>query len=182
MSDDLALPERDDTRAIWVFTADLDPAAFKAFAKVGERWGLAEALGIEGLGPASVETFLASDLEGYGLERYLAEAHGMDPASVAQDAARLAAVEGPVVLLFSRDLPRDLPRGGTLDPAPPLAFVGRYDAPYNLAPAAVNAPRASTRGQLAGGGSAGERALLGRPLLITLAVLIALAALVLMLA
>ncbi len=180
MSHDLTLPERDDARAIWVFSAALDAAAFAAFTKVGDTWPLAEALGLEGLSPASVEAFLADDLEEYGLERYLTEAHGMDPASVAPDTDRLAAVTGPVVLLFSRGLPDGATR---IDPVPPLAFVGRYDAPYSLAPAASNAPRESTRGHLSGpAGPDPDPGLMRRPLLITLGVLIALAVLVLALA
>lgn len=180
MSDDLSLPDRSDARAIWVFTADLDPTAFAEFTRVGETWPLAEALGLERLSPAAVETFLASDLEGYGLERYLTEAHGMDPASVAPDAARLAAVTGPIVLLFSRGLPEGATR---LDPSPPLAFVGRYDAPWSLEPAAPNLPRESTRGHLTGPeGPAPDPGMMRRPLLITLGVLIALTILVLALA
>lgn len=180
MSDDLTLPDRGDARAIWVFTADLDPAAFKTFAKPGEHWPLAQALGLPGLSPASVETFLTSDLEEYGLERYLTEAHGMDPASVAPDAARLAALEGPVVLLFSRDLPQGATR---IDPELPLAFIGRYDAPYSLAPAPPHLPSDSTRGHLPGpAGPVTDTRSIQRLLLITLGVLIALALLVLVLA
>ena len=176
MSYDLALPEREDARAIWVFTAELDPPAFVAFTKVGETWPLAGALGLPGLSPASVETFHARDLADYGLERYLTEAHGMDPASVGPDSARLAALEGPVVLLFSRHLPRDAKR---IDPRAPLAFIGRYDAPYGLAPAAPAPPRASTRGHLDGpAGPEQDPQLLRRPLMFTLAALILLAGLV----
>ncbi|MCB1329074.1 MAG: hypothetical protein KDK28_06325 [Maritimibacter sp.] len=180
MTDDLTLPGHDGARTIWVFTADLDPAAFKAFARPGETWPLAEALGLAGLSPASVETFLTSDLEDYGLERYLTEAHGMDPASVAPDAARLAALDGPVVLLFSRDLPEGADR---IDPDLPLAFIGRYAAPYSLAPAAPHLPSDSTRGHLAGpAGPVSDSRSIQRLLLITLGALIALALLVLVLA
>lgn len=180
MSHDLTLPERDDARAVWVFTADLDPAAFNVFSRAGETWPLADALGLPGLSPAAVETFLASDLDEYGLERYLTEAHGMDPATVAPDANRLAGLTGPVVLLFNRGLPDGVTQ---IDPNRPLAFVGRYDAPYSLAPAAPQKTRASTRGHVAGGESAGaDSAALRRPLLITLAVLVALALLVVALA
>ena len=101
MTDDLTLPGH-DARAIWVFTADLDPAAFKAFAQPGETWPLARALGLPGLSPASVETFLARDLADYGLDRYLTEAHGMDPEQVAPDAARLAAIQGPSLAWIPR--------------------------------------------------------------------------------
>lgn len=180
MSDDLTLPTRDDARAIWVFTAALDPADFETFAQVRDTYPLAEALGLPGLGPGSVETFLGEDIAEYGLDRYLTEAHGMDHGSVAPDAARLAALSGPVVLLFSRDLPEGIAR---LDPKPPLAFVGRYDAPYHLAPAAPHLPRASTDGVIPGpaGPAAGPR-LLAPLLMFTLAALIALAALVVWLA
>ncbi|MEZ5723413.1 MAG: hypothetical protein R3D59_19015 [Paracoccaceae bacterium] len=180
MSDDLALPDRADARVTWVFTADLDPAAFKAFARPGETWPLAVALGLPGLSPAAVETFHTRDLGGYGLERYLTEAHGMDPASVGPDSARLAALAGPVVLLFNRGLPEGVTR---LDPSPPLAFVGRYDAPWHLAPPAPHAPRPSTRGHIAGlAGPDPDPGALRRPLLLTLALLVLLAGLVVMLA
>ena len=180
MSGDHTLPERDDARAIWVFTADLDEPSFAAFAKVRDSWPLAQALGLAGLSPASVETFHTSDLADYGLERYLTEAHGMDPASVGPDTERLAALTGPVVLLFSRDLPGEAAK---IDPVPPLAFVGRYDAPYHLVPAAPRSPRESTRGELSGpAGPDPEPGLLRRPLIATLVVLVLLAALVVMLA
>lgn len=177
MNLDLTLPDRADTRAIWLFTADLDPPAFRAFTRVSdEGWPLADALGLRGLSPASVETFLAGDLEEYGLERYLIEAHGMDPGTVTPDADRLAAITGPVVLLFSGRLPEGATK---LEPTAPLTFVGRYDAPYSLAPAAPNAPRESTRGHLpAADGPAPDPGMMRRPLLITLGVLIVLALLV----
>ncbi len=175
MSHDLTLPEREDARSIWVFTTNLDPPGFSAFTKVGDTWPLADALGLPGLSPASVETFHIRDLADYGLERYLTEAHGMDPTSVGPDTDRLAALDGPIVLLFSRQLP---PGAEKIDPSPPLAFVGRYDAPYRLAPAGPTAPRESTTGHLPGpaGPDAGPN--LRRPLILTLAVLILLAGLV----
>ena len=180
MSHDLSIPERQDARAIWLFTADLDKPAFAEFSKVREAWPLAEALGLPGLSPASVETFHTSDLADYGLERYMTEAHGMDPASVGPDTERLAALSGPVVLLFSRGLPRGI---AELDPSPPLAFIGRYDAPYSLAPAAPTPPRESTKGHLSGpAGPDPDPAMLRRPLMLTLAVLVLLAGLVVMLA
>jgi len=181
MNLDLTLPDRDDARVIWVFTAALDASAFQAFAKVGDAgWPLADALGLKGLSPVSVETFLAGDLADYGLERYLTEAHGMDPATVAPDAARLAAITGPVVLVFSRKLPEGATK---LDPAAPLTFIGRYDAPYSLLPAAPTVPHESTRGHLSGPeGPAPDPGMMRWPLLITLAVMIALAVLVVALA
>jgi len=181
VSDDLTLPTREDARTIWVFTAALDAPGFGEFTKVGETWPLAGALGLPDLSPASVETFHTADLAGYGLERYLTEAHGMDPASVGPDTERLDALEGPVVLLFSRALPASTAK---LDPTAPLAFVGRYDAPYELAPATPTSPRDATKGHLPGpaAGPSQDPGLLRRPLLITLAVLIALAGLVVLLA
>ncbi len=180
MSDDLTLPADNGARSIWVFTAALDAEAFARFARPGESWPLAEALGLPGLGPGSVETFHSDDLTGYGLERYLTEAHGMDPASTGPDTARLAAVTGPVVLLFSRELPE----GATaLDPVPPLAFVGRYDAPVHLVPSPPMPPRKSTLGHIeTGAGPENAPARLIRPLALTLAALLLLAGLVLLLA
>lgn len=180
MSDDLTVPKRDDARTIWVFTAALDPVEFEVFSQVGDTYPLAEALGLPGLGPASVETFLGEDIAEYGLDRYLTEAHGMDHASVAPEAARLTALRGPVVLLFARDLPAGIDR---LDPRPPLAFVGRYDARDQLAPAAPHLSRDSTEGFIPGpaGPTSGPR-LLAPLLMFTLTALIALAALVVWLA
>jgi len=176
MSAALELPERDDARVIWVFTADLDRPAFAQFAKVAKPWPLADALGLAGLNPRAVETFFAEDLNDYGLDRYLADAHGMDPRQVAPDAPRLAAVKGPVVLLFSRDLP---PGASRIDPRPPLAFLGRYDAPYDLAPAMPHPSSSSTRGHIPGPGGPGtDPAILRRAVIYTLIALLALALLV----
>ena len=180
MSGDLTLPGRDDARVIWVFAADLDRTAFTGFATPAETWPLAEALGLPGLSPAAVETLHAEDMAGYGLDRYLIEGHGMDPASVAPDAPMLDSLTGPIVLLFSRHLPPD---AREIDPRPPLAFVGRYDAPWHLVPSLPHRPSESTSGLIAGPAGPGEnRRALRRGLLVTLAVLVGLALVVAVLA
>lgn len=147
MTDDFTIPERDDARVIWVFHADLDKTAFARFTKHADPWPVAEALGLPGLAPAATETFDAEDISEYGLDRYLTEAHGMDPGSVLPDAARLVALRGPLVLLFSRELPKGTER---IDPRPPLAFIGRYEAKYHLGAPASHPASESTRGHIAG--------------------------------
>jgi hypothetical protein len=174
--DPLAFPEAPGPRAIWVFTADLDDDAFTRFSQPVEPWPLAEALGVPGLDPAQVETFFAEDIADYGLARYLAQAHGMDAPEVEADADWLDALTGPVILVFSKGLP---PGPGRFAPRAPLQFLGRYDQGEHLVPSRPMQPGPSTEGHIPPPAAAlPDPARLRRMLAITLAALIALAALV----
>lgn len=133
MTDPLQFPERADTRAVWLFTADLPIEALDEFkARTEAGWPLGEALGADWLNPDFVEVFAPADIAEYGLARYLTEANGMDPDQVAADTEKLGALSKPVVLVYSQALSG---RQGRFDPKPPLTFVGRYEAPYSLTPA-----------------------------------------------
>jgi hypothetical protein len=133
MKDPLALPEPGDVRAVWVFALDADSSALSAWRAPTDdgSWPLETALGVHGLKPDEIEVFQVADIATYGLVRYLSEANGMDPKAVEKDAATLGALEGAVVLVFSRALPAG---PGALTPRPPLRFVGRYSAPVHLLP------------------------------------------------
>lgn len=132
MTDPLQFPERADTRAVWVFTADLPGPALDDFKTRTEGgWPLGEALGADWLNPDFVEVFSPADIADYGLARYLTEANGMDPDQVAPDAERLDKLTKPIVLVYSPALSG---QQGHFAPKPPLSFVGRYEAAYSLTP------------------------------------------------
>ncbi|MGV6850198.1 MAG: hypothetical protein ACWA5A_17630 [Marinibacterium sp.] len=85
---------------------------------------LAEALGtdIPPL-PGRVEVLAVSDLEGVGLAGYLIEGCGVPQEVIDRDRARLDALDGHVLLLYSRAFGD---RTVTLDPVPQLTLIGTY--------------------------------------------------------
>ena len=72
------------------------------------------------------ELFPLSDLTGVGLPRYLSEGYDVDKDALRRDRARLEALDGYVLLLFSR-----VSDGGdvTLTPAADLTLIGTYAEP-----------------------------------------------------
>ncbi|MEM8730165.1 MAG: hypothetical protein AAGF79_09620 [Pseudomonadota bacterium] len=84
----------------------------------------ADALGVAPLDPARVEIFPVKNLEGLGLTGYLVEGCGIPESEVARDRTRLDALDGHVLLLFSRAYGDT---GVTLSPAPALTLIGSYD-------------------------------------------------------
>lgn len=92
-------------------------------AEAAESLDLAQALGIAPDDPTRVEIFPVSNLEGVGLAGYLVEGCGIPEAQVAPDRARLDALDGHVMLLFSRAFDGPV----TLTPAPELTLIGTYD-------------------------------------------------------
>ncbi len=114
MSDDpLSLPGA-AKRAVWVFSSE-DAEMTAATA--------APLLGLSALDPDHIEAFKADALGELGLADFLIGANGMDEASVAPDAEKLDALQGPVLLVFSAALPESETK---LVPKPPLKLVGRY--------------------------------------------------------
>lgn len=166
-------------RGVWVFAVDIpDPAAynrfFDRFAAGGdpEDWALPRALGVDHLDEDFIEHFPVSTLAPYGgLDRYLVEANGFDDPKVAEDADRLGRVEA-VLLVFEQAF------GGfeaTLNPKPPLSFVGHYRE--SAAPALKPAPEsAAAKGPIADAPTKApsQAAMSGRVAMIALLVLFAL--------
>lgn len=140
-------------RATWVFQVALEGPTLEAFkaqphpeqADAPSAWPLREALGLARLDHDFIEVFEAEGLNDYGFARYLTEANGMDDASVAPDAARLDALKGPVLLVYSAALPQGT---NALSPRAPLRLVGRYtqapEASLMQAPAS-NAAKPSSK-------------------------------------
>lgn len=80
-------------------------------------------LGAQYLDADFTEVFAVKDLEGLGLAGYLETGNGVDPAQLAPDAQRLAALDGWVFMVLSQAF------GGfaqTLTPAPELTLIGTY--------------------------------------------------------
>lgn len=155
MTDPLAFPARADLRAIWVFDLAVSADELAPWRPpispedAADDWPLMDALGVTSLDASHVEVFEASDLEPVGLIEYLAEANAMEREGVEADRAKLAALTGAIVLVHAGALPV---RAGAMAPRPPLRFVGRYERPYTLRPAAQ--PAANLPGQLIPPGAA----------------------------
>lgn len=84
------------------------------------------ALGVTGIDANFVEVFPLKDISEIGLDGYLEEGSGIDPARLDPDRRKLAALEGWVLLVYSAAFGG---RGATLDPAPELTLVGTYSEP-----------------------------------------------------
>lgn len=82
----------------------------------------AELLGVE-VDAGAIELFALSDLTGVGLPRYLAEGYDVSDTQLASDRARLEALDGYVLLLFSRAFDG---AQATLQPSPDLTLIGTY--------------------------------------------------------
>jgi len=125
MTTTMAVPETERGQ-VRVFAVDLTPEA-------AETWGteasVARALGVDSLPEGQWELFPVSNLEGLGLTGYLVEGAGADPEPVQQDRARLAALKGHVLLVYSGAV-----RGKTLTPKAPLRWIGTYGEPVTVAP------------------------------------------------
>lgn len=70
-----------------------------------------------------MELFALTDLTGVGLQRYLAEGYDVDAQALRRDRARLEALDGYVLLVFS-----GIAAGGDvrLTPGPDLTLIGTY--------------------------------------------------------
>ena len=80
-------------------------------------------LGAQSLDSDFTEVFPVSDLEGLGLVQYLIQGNGVAPETLEADRAKLAALDGWVLLVFSHAF------GGVeqrLAPAPELTLIGSY--------------------------------------------------------
>ena len=79
--------------------------------------------GHEGLDPNGAEVFALKDIEAIGLSTYLAEAYDIPKSTLAQDAAKLNALAGDVVVLSPKAIGR---KAVMLRLDPILTHVGSY--------------------------------------------------------
>ena len=106
----------------------------------------AELLGLSGLDTRHTELFAIRDLTGLGLGGYLTEGLGLKEAQVAADRARLAALDGHVLIVLSRAFQG---QGAVLPPSPKLTLIGSYRedaAPVIYEPLPSQAARGVTGG------------------------------------
>lgn len=87
------------------------------------------------------ELFALSDLTGVGLPRYLSDGYDVDKDAIRADRAKLEALDGYVLLLFSR-----VSNGGdvSLRPLSDLTLIGTYTEPkasHTAAPIATEAAK-----------------------------------------
>jgi hypothetical protein len=80
-------------------------------------------LGDPHLDTASAEIFPVSDLEGVGLTAYLTDGYAVPDAQLAPDKAKLDALDGYVLLLFSESFAG---REATLAAGPDVTLIGTY--------------------------------------------------------
>ncbi|THH34393.1 hypothetical protein E4Z66_18310 [Aliishimia ponticola] len=86
----------------------------------------AQLLGVRDLNPAYVEVFPVSDLEELGLAGYLVEGNGVDPEELAPHRARLAALDGWVMIVYSQAFGD---QAVTLRPAPEATLIATLHQP-----------------------------------------------------
>jgi hypothetical protein len=107
-------------------------------------WPLQRALGFSFLDEDFIELFPISDLEDLGLNRYMVQGLGIAEADVKEDAARLSAQRGWLLVVLSAAF-----EGAeqTLAPRSPLRWIGTYKE--EGAPVSFEAlPDASAKGSL----------------------------------
>jgi hypothetical protein len=144
----------DEPATVRLFALDLPREEVRRMAVQPERAGwLADLLGVARLDAGHVETFDISDLGAMGLAGYLAEAHGVDEAVLEPDRPRLAAVQGPVMILRSAAFGG---RAARLRPDRALILIGAWAeaaaAPPALAPLPGGTARAGARSDARTGG------------------------------
>lgn len=110
---------------IRVFAIDLPAdrlAAFRSTDAMGD-WPLGEALGVGALDDDYVEILKIADLGDFGLADYLMQGLGAREDEIESDRQMLAGIDGTLLILTSPAF-SGLPV--TLDPQPPLYWVGTY--------------------------------------------------------
>ena len=106
-----------------LFALDLPPEQARFLRDAAAA---AQALGVEALDPAQVEVFPVADLDGLGLEGYLAEGFGIGEDQLAPDRDPLREVAGWVMVVRSRAFAG---KGAQLRPAPGIRPLGAYAEP-----------------------------------------------------
>ena len=110
-----------------IFAVDLPKAEIEVFNRQipgkADDWPLRDALGATTLDPDQIDYFDVKDLDDLGLVGYLTEGLGIAEQDIEQDAARLSAITGQVLIVNSAAF-----RGTaqTLSPHAPLRWIGTY--------------------------------------------------------
>jgi len=106
-----------------VFSLSMPDEAAQALRDNVDPFSQAHALGVEPLDAAHIEVFRVSDLGEIGLYGYLREGVDVEEASLTRDAAKLAAVDGWVMLVHS---PAFGGREVSMNTRPELTLIGTY--------------------------------------------------------
>ena len=85
-----------------------------------------EALGVTELDGTCVEVFPVADLEELGLAGYMIEGNGVDPDEIEPDRVKLAALDGWIMIVYSRAFRG---KATVLRPAQALTLVATYNDP-----------------------------------------------------
>lgn len=107
-----------------VFALSLTPQEARALAN--DPAEQAKTLGLQTLDSTYVEIFPVADLDELGLVGYLIEGNGIDPDSLGKDRARLKALSGWVMVVYSRAFSE---AALTLKTVPALTHIGTYTQP-----------------------------------------------------
>ncbi len=137
-----------ETGLVRIFSVDLPADEIDAF-RAGSPSPLEQALGTRDLDPAYVELFDVADLEELGLRGYMRDGLGVAEAELAEDAAQIDALNGPVLVLLSKAFRGE---ARTLTPRAPLRWVGTWreeKAPVTFEPMPCYSPdgRLTPRGE-----------------------------------
>ena len=137
-----------ETGLVRVFSVDLPTDQIETFRTAAPN-PLEQALGTRNLDPAYVELFDIADLEELGLRGYMRDGLGVAEADLAEDAARLDALTGPVLILLSKAFRGE---AHSLSPRAPLRWVGTWreeKAPVTFEPMPCYSPdgRLTPRGE-----------------------------------
>lgn len=166
-----------ETGTVRVFALSMDKAEVDPYLRNNAE--AAELLGIDLIDPQYVEIFPVTDLEGLGLIGYLTEGQGIPEDLLAEDRARLAALEGHVMIVMS---PAFAGRAHDLTIDSRLTLIGTY-AEDTQPVVFESLPKASARGVLTGVTEAPvDRPTRRRPVIIALVIIAVLTVLALWLA
>lgn len=122
---------------IRVFAVSRPMPDMSAALKSQSKEALAADLLGRDVGPSTIELFPVTDLTGVGLPRYLADGYDVPDDQLRADRARLDALDGYVLLVFSSafggaettlNLPADLTLIGTYGEASPDMHAGHIDS------------------------------------------------------
>lgn len=132
---------RTEQGAIRVFAISRPMAEMARALKQQPKTGLAAALLNHPVDEDDFELFALSDLTGVGLPRYLSDGYDVDHDAIRADRAKLEALDGYVLLLFSR-----ISSAGdvALRPVAELTLIGTYAEPkakHAAAPIAAQAAK-----------------------------------------
>lgn len=179
MSLSIAPNERGVVRIFALSMTDTEALALRENVRVGENSSTPQqiALGASNLDSEFVEVFPVSDLSDLGLVGYLETGSGIDPDQLASDKAKLSALDGWVLIVYSAAF------GGLaqeLSPNKSLKLIGRYHEPLPnwrgppLEPVKSAKPFTGSANKQPASSTAAQSFRLGRIVVAILAMLVAL--------